>query len=186
MWRTHGWLLALVVIVLFATTDDRHAGQTGDGRQMIWTAVAIAETGEIRTGARPRPRGRAWIGCGLALRNGNVAGAGAGGLDRAGRRRALRRQCVAAAVSRRAVLSCPGCRCVCDSRGARTGRDRARRTQRARGVATLGSPLAAYAAMDFSEPLQAAALAAAFVAAIRASRPGVPGGPGEVRPAYSH
>src|SRR5262249_19369205 len=45
--RTHAWLLAIVVGVLFVTTDDRHAGHTGDGRQMIWTAVAIAETGEI-------------------------------------------------------------------------------------------------------------------------------------------
>jgi hypothetical protein len=60
--RAHLGLFVVVSLVLFATTDDRFPGSTADGRQMIWTAVAIAETGEIgqargRDLTVPRPVG---------------------------------------------------------------------------------------------------------------------------------
>ena len=45
--RAHLGLFLFIAAVLFATTDDRFPGSTADGRQMIWTAVAIAETGEL-------------------------------------------------------------------------------------------------------------------------------------------
>ena len=41
-----GSVLAMLVL-LAALADDRHVGLIADGRQMIRTAVAIAETGEI-------------------------------------------------------------------------------------------------------------------------------------------
>jgi hypothetical protein len=60
--RAHLGLFVVVSLVLFVTTDDRFPGSTADGRQMIWTAVAIAETGEIgqargRDLTVPRPEG---------------------------------------------------------------------------------------------------------------------------------
>ncbi len=36
-----------VLLVLALLGDDRHVGLIADGRQMIRTAVALAETGEI-------------------------------------------------------------------------------------------------------------------------------------------
>ncbi len=45
----HSWLvpLAVVAIVLLATIDDRHVGACADERQIIWSAVAITETGQM-------------------------------------------------------------------------------------------------------------------------------------------
>ena len=62
IFRAHLGLFVVVSLVLFATTDDRFPGSTADGRQMIWTAVAIAEAGEIgqargRDLTVPRPEG---------------------------------------------------------------------------------------------------------------------------------
>ena len=41
------WALAIAASLLLLTTDDRHAGSVADGRQMIWTSIAMTETGEI-------------------------------------------------------------------------------------------------------------------------------------------
>src|SRR3954462_4796503 len=48
--RTPGafWIaLGAAALCLVFTIDDRYAGAIPDGRQMSWTAVAIAETGQI-------------------------------------------------------------------------------------------------------------------------------------------
>src|SRR6187401_787715 len=70
--RAHFGLFVVVSLVLFATTADRFPGSTADGRQMIWTAVAIAETGEIgqargRDLTVPRPDGDSVSRFGLAM-----------------------------------------------------------------------------------------------------------------------
>ncbi|MGE5360928.1 MAG: hypothetical protein ACM3NQ_18070, partial [Bacteroidales bacterium] len=47
--RRYSWpvVLAVVAIVLLGTIDDRHVGGCADERQIIWTAVAITETGQL-------------------------------------------------------------------------------------------------------------------------------------------
>ena len=72
IFRAHLGLFVVVLLVLFATTDDRFPGSTADGRQMIWTAVAIAETGEIgqargRDLTVPRPEGDSVSRFGVAM-----------------------------------------------------------------------------------------------------------------------
>jgi hypothetical protein len=166
--RDH-WKLLLVVLAVFVlTADDRHVGIVPDGRQMIWTAVAMTETGQLG-----QARGRDFT---IERAAGDSVSRYGMGMSLAQIPAAL----LAPAVERRfgaassqplfllaplfstllaAVFAGLAARQLAANRAA----------ERAAILLTaLGSPLAAYAAMEFSEPLQAAALAAAFALALLA------------------
>jgi len=168
--RTHAWLLAVLTAVFFLTTDDRHVGQIADGRQMIWTAVAIAETGEIGQ-ARGRdlayPRGQDAVSrFGVAMSFAQVPAAWLAPAveDRFGAGSSQPIFLVAPFIFVMAAAIFAGL--AARELGAQLPGQRI-----AIALTAVGSPLVAYVALDLSEPLQAAALAGAFAAALAASRP---------------
>src|SRR5204863_985399 len=66
------WVLAFAAVTLCATLDARHVGVIADGRQMIFTAVAIVESGSLgqarsRDLTVPRPLGDAVSRYGLGM-----------------------------------------------------------------------------------------------------------------------
>ena len=156
-----------IVAVLWATTDDRHAGVIADGRQMAWTAIALTESGTIgqtryRDLTVPRPQGDAVSRYGIAMSLAQVPAALlAPVVERSlgpGSSQPLFIVSSFLFVMLTAVFAAAAARALgASARGERI----------ALVLATIGSPLAAYAALDLSEPLQAACLAAAYLAALR-------------------
>jgi hypothetical protein len=162
----HGKLLLIVLAVFVLTTDDRHVGIVPDGRQMIWTAVAMTETGQLgqargRDFTLPRAGGDAVSRFGMGM---SIAQMPAAMLAPAVERT------FGAAASQPLFLLAPLLFTILAAFFAGLAArslDAGVAGQRAAILLTaLGSPLAGYAAMEFSEPLQAAALAAAFAFAL--------------------
>jgi len=166
----HTAVFAAIVLVLLVTTDDRHAGAITDGRQMTWTAIAIAESGGIgqapgRDLAVARARGDSVSRYGMGMSLAQVPAALLAPVVE-GR--------LGPASSQPLFLVAPFVFVLLAAAAAglavrELGLDR--RTQAtAILLATLAGPLAAYAAVDLAEPLLAAALAGGFASAIAATR----------------
>ena len=158
-----------IVAALFA--DDRRVGRIGDARQVIETAVAMVTTGELGVARGigdetiPRPGGDASARYGLGMSVAQVPAAalapsfesafGPGGSQSLFLLAPILFGLLAAgAAGRAARLLGAG------ERGQAI----------AVLLASLGSPLGGYFASDLSEPLQAACLAGAFVAALESRR----------------
>jgi hypothetical protein len=158
--------LFAVAVVLVVCVDDRHVGAVADGRQMIRTAIAITETGEIGQArdtdfTLPRPGGDAVSRFGMGFSLLQVPAAWL-----APKIEALR----GPASSQFLFLLVPMIGVLLTAWAAAhsvllLG---APPTAAAPAVllASLASPLGSYAAMEFSEPVQAAALGLAFAAAL--------------------
>ncbi|HEX5475951.1 MAG TPA: hypothetical protein VFX12_14930 [Vicinamibacterales bacterium] len=174
-WRTHAWLLLLVALVLWGTTDDREVGLIADGRQMIFTAVAVSETGSLgqardRDLTVRRPEGDSVSRYGLGM---SFAQVPAAALAPAVERR------LGAGSSQPLFLIAPWCflfaAALLAGMAARELGAGLAGQQFAILLATLASPLGSYVGTALSEPLQAAALIGAFTSALiarRTSRPG--------------
>ena len=155
-----------ILLVLALLGDDRHVGLIADGRQMIRTAVAIAETGGIgqasgRDFTIKRPDGGAVSRFGMAMSLLQVpaawlaprveAAAGPGGS-----------QAIFLLVPWLAVgFAGAFAGWIAQLLGAGP-----RRAVAAVALATIASPLGSYAFLEFSEPVQAAALSAGLWAAL--------------------
>jgi hypothetical protein len=161
--------MLLVGLVLAALADDRHAGEVADGRQMIRTAIAIVESGMLGQArdtdfTLPRRGGDAVsrFGMGMSLLQLPAAWL-------APRIEAWRGPTSSQFLFLLAPFACvllaswAAGRIVLLLGGSR----------RAAGWAVvgaaLGSPLGSYAAMEFSEPAQAAALTGALALALAAT-----------------
>jgi hypothetical protein len=162
--------VALVLLLLAAVGDDRHVGQVADGRQMIRTAVALAETGEIgqargRDFTIDRPSGDAVSRFGMATSLLQVPAAWA----------APRVEAAFGPGSSQALflllpwLMVGLAAAAAGAIARRLGAGDAQAVAAAL-LASLASPLASYAFMEFSEPLQAATLALALLAALVAAQ----------------
>jgi MFS family permease len=177
LFRVHRWLFLAIVVVLFATTDDRHVGLVTDGRQMAWTAIAITETGTIgQARARdltfPRDGGDSVSRYGMAMSLAQIPAAWLAPRVEAR---------LGAASAQPLFLIAPFLFVLAAAVFAGTAaRELVRLTvdkvdsvwaeRVAILLSTLASPLGVYAAIELSEPLQAAALSAAFAAALIATR----------------
>src|SRR5262245_54891219 len=171
--RTHRWLLVAIVAVIFATADDRHVGLVADGRQMIWTAIAIAETGTIgQARARdltfPRDGGDSVSRFGMGMSFAQVPAAWLAPRVEASFGAAAAQPLFLMApflfVMLSAIFAGMAARDLAGPGGTASG------SRAAIVLSTVASPLAAYAALELSEPLQAAALAGAYAAALRSAR----------------
>lgn len=163
--------VALVGLVLFLTIDDRYPGAIADGRQMSWTAVAIAETGEIgqargRDFTWPRAQGDSVSRYGMGMSLAQVPAAWlAPRIESA----------LGSGASQPLFLIVP-LLCVCVSAAA-AGWIAALLGLGTPGIAAavlltaIGSPLGSYAALDLSEPLQAATLSLAFACGLASTQP---------------
>lgn len=162
-------MVVLTAAVLWWATDPGVVGRIADGRQMIFTAVAITETGSLgqarsRDLTVPRAEGDSVSRYGLAMSLAQVPAAALAPLveDRDG---AGASQWLFLVAPFLMVLACGLLASVIvKDLGGRPAAQRA-----AFLLATLASPFGVYAATDLSEPLQALALTAAFAAALRAS-----------------
>ncbi len=161
-----GVSIGIAALILVFTLDDRHAGRVSDGRQMLRTAVAIAETGELgqaRGAVRtvPRPEGDAVsrYGIGMSLAQLPAAFLAPGVEARFG-----------PGSSRPLFLLAPLLGVLVAAAAAGKASRLLGASQRGQDVAILttaiGSPLGSYAALDYSEPLQAATLALTFACAL--------------------
>ncbi|HEX6737433.1 MAG TPA: hypothetical protein VF310_04070 [Vicinamibacteria bacterium] len=163
-----------VLLVLAALADDRHVGLITDGRQMIRTAVALAETGGI---------GQA------AGRDFTVERAGGDAVSRFGMATSLLQVPAAWAAPRVEARLGPGrsqalflllpwlaVGVAAAAAGAIARRLGGGDLEVAAAVllASLASPLGAYAQLEFSEPVQAAALALALASALAAAQAPAP------------
>ena len=162
--------VAASLLVLLALGDDRHVGLIADGRQMIRTAVAIAETGEIgqaqgRDFTLPQADGDAVSRFGMAMSLLQVPAA-------------LLAPAVEARLgpgsSQALFLIVPW---LAVGLAAAAAGAMARRlgggdveVSAAVLLASIASPLGSYAMLEFSEPVQAAALAMALAAALAAAQ----------------
>lgn len=164
------WCALLVVaLVLAAMTDDRHVGEVADGRQMIRTAIALAESGTIgqardRDFTLPREGGDAVSRFGMGMSLLQVPAAFLAPWIEA-RRGPSSSQFVFLLVPFGAVLLAAWA----SGRIVRLLGGSPRAAAWAVVLAALGSPLGSYAAMEFSEPVQAAALTGALCAAVAAA-----------------
>ena len=166
--------LLVVAAILALTADDRHAGKVSDGRQMIGTAVAITETGGIGL-AKGAPR---------AVDRGDDAvsrygfGTPLAQLPAAFLAPAVERR-FGAGTSQPLFLLAPFVAVLLAAGAAGSVARLAGASPSGAGLAVLfasiGSPLGAYAASDFSEPLQAAALGGTLALAFGAARAKAPG-----------
>ncbi len=165
--------LCVVAVALLLTMDDRYAGAIADGRQMTWTAIAIVETGEIgqargRDFTWPRAQGDAVSRYGMAMSLAQVPAAWL----------APRVEARLGPGSSQPLFLIVPFLCVCIGAWA-AGRAATSLGAGAAGataavfLASLASPLGSYAALDLSEPLQAASLAVAFAFAISATASGI-------------
>ncbi|HVS30445.1 MAG TPA: hypothetical protein VMS98_03225 [Thermoanaerobaculia bacterium] len=159
--------LGFVLLAVLLTIDDRHVGSVADERQMIWTAVAIAETGELG-----QARGRDFT-----LARDEVGDA----VSRYGMGMSIA-QLPAAIVApvieeRRGAGSSQPLFLVAPLLFVIAGAALAGRLVRRLGggpraeiyailLASIASPLGSYAAMGFTEPLQGALLAATLYFAL--------------------
>lgn len=166
--RRHRWLLLAIIVLLWGTTDDREVGLIADGRQMIFTAVAMTETGSLgqarsRDLTVPRADGDSVSRYGLAMSLAQVPAAAAApfveGRLGPGASQPLFLIVPFLLVLATALLAAIGARQL----GGGFSAERA-----AILLTTLASPCGAYVAFELSEPLQALALTAGFVAALRA------------------
>jgi hypothetical protein len=164
-----------VLLVLALIGDDRHVGLVADGRQMIRTAVAIVETGEIgqargRDFTFERPEhGDAVSRFGMAMSLLHVPAAIAAPAVEAR---------VGAAGSQALFLFVPwlavGIAAAAAGMLARRLGGGDVETVAAVLLASIASPVASYAAMEFSEPVQAAALTSALMLAFTAANASTP------------
>jgi len=158
-----------VMLLLMLAGDDRHVGLVADGRQMIRTSVALVETGEIgqargRDFTLERQGGDAVSRYGMAMSLLEVPAAYlASGIE--GR--------YGAGSSQALFLIVPW---LCVGLAAAAAGALARRlgggnveVVAAVLLASLASPVGSYAWMEFSEPVQAAALALALLASLAAA-----------------
>lgn len=160
--RAFRWALAAVAVLLLLTTDDRHVGSVADGRQMIWTAIAMTETGGIaqardRDFTFARPQGDAVSRYGMGMSFAQMPAAwlapivesrlGAGSSQPLFLIAPLLFTLLGAYAAGRIALRLGG------------GRDAA---VAAILLASVASPLGSYAAMEFTEPMQGALLAVAL------------------------
>ena len=163
-----------VLAVLVAFGDDRHAGLIADGRQMIRTAVAIAETGEIgqavgRDFTIEREGGDAISRFGMATSLLQVPAAWL----------APRVEAVAGPGSSQALFLLVPWVAIGVAAGAagviarRLGADDVQ-VIAAVLLASIASPLGSYAFLELSEPVQASALTLSLLAALVAARSPVP------------
>lgn len=170
-WSEPRKALLAVAIVASAFADDRRVGRIGDARQVIETAVGMVTTGELGVARGigdetiPRPGGDASARYGLGMSVAQVPAAalapsfesafGPGGSQSLFLLAPILFGLLAAgAAGRAARLLGAG------ERGQAI----------AVLLASLGSPLGGYFTSDLSEPLQAACLAGAFVAALESRR----------------
>ncbi|MCL4807984.1 MAG: hypothetical protein KJ062_09380, partial [Thermoanaerobaculia bacterium] len=166
--------LLLVAVVLALTMDDRHAGKISDARQTIGTAVALVETSGIGLAkGAPRAVDRdadcvSRYGVGSSLFQVPAAFLAPYVERRAG-----------PGTSQPLFLLAPFAAVLLAALAAGAVTRLAGGSGTAQGtavlLATLGSPLGAYASSDFSEPFQAAALAGALALAFRSAREGEAG-----------
>lgn len=163
-----GALLA-VAAALFLSADDRHAGKVSDGRQTIGTAVAIVETGELGIG-KGAPRAfereadavsRYGLGASLAQLPAAAAAPAVESAFGPGTSQPLFLLAPLAGV----LLAAAAAGGIARLAGASTSLQGL-----AILLASLGGPLGSYATSDFSEALQAAALAGALLFALGAAR----------------
>jgi len=162
----------LVVAVAFAVcADDRQAGRISDSRQMIQTAVALVTTGELgvarglQISTTARSEGDAAVRYGLGMSLAQVPAAlGAPAFDRA----------LGPGASQFLFLLAPLLFGLLAAASA--GRVAALLGAGERGqaaavlLASIGSPLGAYAMTDLSESLQAALLVAGLAFSLQARR----------------
>ncbi|HET7711632.1 MAG TPA: hypothetical protein VFL80_06855, partial [Thermoanaerobaculia bacterium] len=163
------WAVAIAAALLLLTIDDRHVGSVADGRQMIWTAVALVETGEIGqardrdfTFARPQ-NGDAVSRYGMGMSFAQVPAAwlapavearfGPGSSQPLFLLAPLLFTVLGAYAAGRIALLLGG--------GAYAAAAAAL-------LASVASPLGSYAAMEFSEPMQGALLAVALWMSLQA------------------
>lgn len=159
-----------VLLVLALFTDDRHVGLIADGRQMIRTAVAIAETGEIgqavgRDFTIERAGGDAISRFGMATSFLQVPAAWAAPHVEA----ALR---PGASQALFLILPWLAVGLAAGAAGAlarRLGGDNVHVVATVL-LASIASPFGSYAFLEFSEPVQAAALTVALLASFVAAR----------------
>jgi hypothetical protein len=168
------WLtVAIAGFAILLTIDDRYPGAIADGRQMAWTAVAISETGEIgqargRDFTWPRGQGDAVSRYGMGM---SLAQLPAAWL-------APRLEAELGPGTSQPLFLIVPFLCVCASAAA-GGWVALSLGLGTAGVVTavlltaIGSPLGSYAALDLSEPLQAAALSLAFAGALASTHPHV-------------
>lgn len=162
--------VALVLLLLAAVADDRHVGLVADGRQMIRTAVAIVETGEIG-----QARGRDFT----------IDRPGGDAVSRFGMATSLLQVPAAWVAPRVEARLGPGSSqalflllpwlmvgVAAAAAGAMARRLGASDAQVMAAVllASVASPFGSYAHMEFSEPLQGAAMTLALLAAYCAAR----------------
>jgi hypothetical protein len=150
--------------------DDRHVGLVADGRQMIRTAVALVETGGIgqavgRDFTIERPEGDAVSRFGMATSLLQVPAAWAAPRVEAAR---------GPGSSQALFLIVPwlGVGLAAAAAGALARRLGGGDVEVVGAVllASVASPLGSYAHLEFSEPVQAAALALALLAALSSAR----------------
>jgi hypothetical protein len=162
------WLvpLAVVAVVLLATVDDRHVGGCADERQIIWTAIAITETGQMAQArghdftlvtADGQAVSRYGIGMTLAQVPAALLAPRVEGWLGAGSSQPLFLLAPLLLVLAAAALA--GVASLHLAEGANIW-------PTALVLCALGSPLGAYAAIGSSEALQAAALAGAYACAL--------------------
>jgi len=164
--------LGVVAVVLLATIDDRHVGRATDERQLLRTAVALAETGQLGQAAGQdftyvRADGEAVSRFGLGM---SLLQVPAAMLAPATER------VLGAASSQPLFLVVPLALVLVSAASAGVaarylGGGRSE-TRIAILLSALGSPLGSYAATSFSETLQAAGLAGAYALALASSASG--------------
>jgi hypothetical protein len=162
--------LVIVGLLLAALVDDRHVGLVADGRQMIRTAVALVEAGTIGQARDadftvPRSGGDAVSRFGMGTSLLQVPAAWLAPRIEAWRGPSSS-QFVFLLLPFTAVLlgAWAAGRIVLELGGT------VRAAAWAVVLASLGSPLASYAAMEFSEPVQAASLTVALLLALSGAR----------------
>lgn len=167
--RTSALALLFVAVVLLLTLDDRHVGRTADERQVIWAAVAMVETGQLAQAAGHdfayvRPDGQAVSRYGIGMTLLQLPAAWLAPMVEAR---------LGGGSSQPLFLIAPFLLVLAAAWGAGRAARALGGGEAAAVVAVvltgLGSPLGSYAAMAFSEPLQAAALSIGFAAALRAA-----------------
>jgi hypothetical protein len=176
--RTHRNLLLLVLAVFVLTADDRHAGIVPDGRQMIWTAVAITETGQLgqargRDFTYPRESGDSVSRFGMGMSLAQIPAALVAPMVEGRFGPATSQPLFLLAPLALTLLAAIFAGMAARQLGGGIAGERI-----AILLTALGSPLAGYAAMEFSEPLQDAALAAAFYCSCGAAAASAAGGAG--------
>lgn len=163
------WSVLLSMLVLGALVDDRHVGLIADGRQMIRTAVAIVETGELgqargRDFTLDREDGDAVSRFGMAMSLLQVPAAWL----------APRVEALGPGRSQALFLLVPwlavGVAAAAAGGIARRLGGTDAQVASAVLLASVASPLGSYSALEFSEPVQAAALTAALAAAFTAAQ----------------